>query len=281
MVRKLVQMSKKLLNMTLNDNLFPNDSPIVVNQDPVNPFKFNYQNEAGIVSTVNIRNASIGSAQIGSAQIDSANINNFSFNQGTGGSITLGGTLNGNGVMRVLNSGGTEVVRADNAGVTITNGNLTLQNSGGTAIIDSSGLISGANFPFGNYFNTDSVFTTNETLTDISGGSLSFITTRGTTNVFISFSGEVTYGGGFSSTNYGGEIAIKIDGTVQDPKLTSTYEFSSPNSFVMTNILSYSGIYSLAAGTHNLVLQFACTDNSNDGNASVYNKSLLYMILGS
>lgn len=103
--------------VNLNAQLFPTDSPIAQNQGAVTAFDFDAQNEAGVVSSAKIRNAAVGNAQIGTAAIGTANIGTLTFDQITGGTATLGGTLNGNGLLSIKNSGGTEIVRGDATGI--------------------------------------------------------------------------------------------------------------------------------------------------------------------
>lgn len=47
------------------------------------------------------------------------------FDWGTGGTLTLGGNNNTNGLLRILNASGTEIVRGDNTGLTVTNGSIS------------------------------------------------------------------------------------------------------------------------------------------------------------
>jgi len=94
----------------LTSNLFPVDSPIARNQGQVSAFQFDSDNERGVISAAKVRN--------------------FSFSQGQGGTLTLGGTLNGNGVLNINDSSGSSLVVADNNGITIKANN-------GTTIIDN------------------------------------------------------------------------------------------------------------------------------------------------
>lgn len=109
----------------LTDNLLVKDSPIVKHQGQISSFQFDYENEQGVISSSKIRNAAVGAAQIGSAAIGTAEVGTLSFNQISGGTATLGGTLDGNGLLTLLNAGGTEVVRLDNTGITITAGTIS------------------------------------------------------------------------------------------------------------------------------------------------------------
>lgn len=57
--------------------------------------------------------------EIPSAGIGSSSIRNFNFSQGSGGTLTLGGTASGAGVLLVTNAGGTEIVKADANGLVV------------------------------------------------------------------------------------------------------------------------------------------------------------------
>jgi len=91
------------------------EAPIIDRKIPQSAFEFDSQFEDGVISNAKIRQATIGSAQIGT----------ISFTQVSGGTATLGGTANGDGLLTVNNAGGTEVVRLDNTGITITAGTIT------------------------------------------------------------------------------------------------------------------------------------------------------------
>lgn len=78
--------------MTLNANLQPENSPIT-NSGAISPYSFDGQNERGVINAMKIKN--------------------FSFNSGTGGTLTLGGTANGSGFMQLKNENGTLIFTAD------------------------------------------------------------------------------------------------------------------------------------------------------------------------
>lgn len=163
--------------LDVNQSLFPNNSPIAINQAQVSSYQFDYQNEAGVVSSSKIRNASIGTAQIQA----------FNFNQGTGGTLTLGGTANGNGVLQVLNAAGGTVVQANNTGLAINNGSITINNSSGSLSYDLSGVVSSTNF-FDTSASTGGGL--NQAIsgtadTPLTGGTLSFSVSRDRLAMFI------------------------------------------------------------------------------------------------
>ena len=142
--------------MTLNNNLIPEDSPMARNQGQTSAYDFDSQNEAGVISYSKIKNlavdtakinnaaitnakiedAAITTAKIGTAQIttalivdlavtngkiDNLAVNNakiatFEFTKGTGGTLTLGGTTNGNGMMIINDASGAAIIKGDNLG---------------------------------------------------------------------------------------------------------------------------------------------------------------------
>jgi hypothetical protein len=118
------------------------EAPIIDRKIPMSAFEFDSQFEDGVISSAKIRQATIGSAQIGQ----------ISFSQITGGTATLGGAGNGDGLLTVNNAGGTQVVRLDNTGIVITAGTIsnvvvgTVNQTGGTitnAVIGTSQITGG------------------------------------------------------------------------------------------------------------------------------------------
>jgi hypothetical protein len=112
--------------MELNKYLQSNNSPIAQNQRLTSAYEFNSQFE---------RNS-----------VDLTKIKNFTFSAGTGGTLVLGGANNGNGLMQVKDSSGAVIVSADNTGILIEGGNIIVKNADNTTIIDTSGIVSTANF---------------------------------------------------------------------------------------------------------------------------------------
>ena len=237
----------------LDSFLFPVNSPVSQNQGQTSGYAFDYENEAGVISTAKIRNASIGTAQVGS----------ISFNQIAGGTAILGGTVNGNGFLSVKNSSGSEIVRADNAGLTVTNGSINIQNSSGTSIIDSSGLISSANFTTNVSTDSNTNSTTSTYFVNMGAANVSFVTSNPDTLVLLtaSFDGYVTD----SSASRQGVTYFEIDGSEYDPTNDRFYfqglvnnTYSSYTKITVASILS--------AGNHTARLKVA----SQNGTVTVH-----------
>lgn len=103
-------------DLGLNEFLQPENSPIT-GQGATSGYKFDYSTERGAVRGMQIQDAAITNAKIGTASIGTANIGTLSFNEISGGTARLGGTSNGDGVLNLYNSGGTQISQIDNDGV--------------------------------------------------------------------------------------------------------------------------------------------------------------------
>ena len=254
--------------------------------DTVTGFQFDTTNDRDIIRKVHMGTAIIGSAQIEDASITnakianlavtSAKINDFSFNQGTGGTLTLGGTNNGNGVLNVNNAAGSNVVTLNNTGLTVTNGSVTIQNTSGSTIIDSQGLVSTTNFLSDSFFGTNVQSFSSTSFTDYPNGSLSVVLAR-QAKVLITYSGDVSFSGISINTEYGASVALNLNGTIQNYPSRISLEWSETQANQVYTSTGKSQIYTLPAGTHAIKLQVA---NLEGVNSNVGNVSLLYMVLG-
>lgn len=94
----------------------------------------------------------------------------FSFSRGKGGTLTLGGSGNTNGVMQILNAAGVEIGRWDNNGITATKGSFT------GAITSNSAVITGGTIKLSAGGGWDSMI-------ELSDGSKNSVFTGGTIQV--------------------------------------------------------------------------------------------------
>lgn len=242
----------------------------------VDGYTFDANTERDSIQSMHIRDASITNAKIGTAAIGTANIGTLSFNEISGGTAVLGGTLNGDGVLSVRNSGGTEVVRADKDGIVVTANN-------GTTIIDGTGLVSTANF-ISNYVAQNSDQTTTSTsYGDLSGLSTTFTTTR-TANILIG----ATLAAYIENTDPGniGIVNFKfvLDGTDIGPVLL----LSGPGLGLPSQRQTISASFlqaSVSSGSHTLKIQWKMNSGSDlakvyGGGGSTNQNLLYYVILG-
>jgi len=261
--------------LNLDPFLFPKNSPYAQNQGATSGYDFDWGNEAGVISTSKIRSASIGNAQLGTAIIGTAQVGTLTFNEISGGTATLGGTLNGNGLVQVLNPAGGTVVQLNSSGLTVTNGSITIQNSGGTNIVDSAGLVSASVFEQDSYYSGSQVLGTNTfAYTDVTGSDLSVVLTRSAV-VLVTFFANVKLYATDPFRGYHIDVAIGINGTAQNQ--AGRFEVSNMNSD-LGSALGVATTYLLPSGTTTLNLRWAAfADTVSELNT----RGLNYCILGS
>lgn len=120
------------------------------------------------IGTARIADAAISTAKIEDAAITNAKIANLTWDKAQGGTATLGGEDNGDGMLELYDASGNlisgmdkdgihqydgadnEIVTIDKDGITIKNGKLSIENGDNSVFIDEKGLVSSV--VFGKYF---------------------------------------------------------------------------------------------------------------------------------
>lgn len=222
-----------------------------------------------------------------------AKIKNFNFNSGFGGTLTLGGTANGNGELYINNASGSLMIWGSRLGLigydgqgtaasniqfwldtidtSIYKGSVNIRDASDNASIDLYGLNS-----INGFVNTDSTSVslnqafTGTAETPVTGGTLTVVTNRASNILFL-----------YSSTGYlsgttaglNGYIGLFMDGSEVDPARrvhlntgnletgASHYIFSAP-----------------AAGTYTATLKGVL--NSGPGTMTLYSYAVSYAKLG-
>lgn len=227
----------------------------------------------------------IGTRLLQDGSITSAKIGTISNNVLQGGTATFGGADDTDGVILVKNAGGTVVVQIDNTGITVIDGNISIQNDGGTTIIDGSGLTT-ANFVSDSIVDLGNTRSTSSTsFTDVANTTLTFSLAKTANVLFLA-------GGDFSNYIADGEtcrefVGLNIDGTLY-PNATNGFGIVYLADDVIgddvTNVLpTWAGHYlaTLTAGTHTAKLQFCKNDvPTTSVDARVTNTQLSYVVLG-
>lgn len=216
-------------------------------------------------------------------------IKDFSFSSGIGGTLTLGGTANGNGLMVVEDGNGGTAITITNQGITVFGGNITILNAAGSTVINANGLDSMTNFQYTDLFNGNAAATTTSTsLVDISGGNIGTITTDHDINVLYYL---MVYGRNnslISSNNQNwGELAA-YDALLGIPTFNVLFAgmpttnvtfpggFTSTTQVVTDQMVGRSGILRLEAGTHAYKLQFKA-DNGGQAVIDAYQAGLVIL----
>lgn len=255
----------------LNERLQPLNSPIARNQGAVSSYDFDAQNERNSVNLTKIKN--------------------FSFSSGVGGTLTLGGTANGAGVLLIKDANGNIIVQGDSTGLTVFDGNLVVQNDDNTTIIDTSGIISTANFATDQVFSNILQTTASTSPQDVTGSSLAPFTLSRSTNLLVTMT-AFGYNNNFDADGDASMAIIcndSIDGDLMEFPIVGAYALSDIDIDFVGESWSWStnlnlsatsmSVYTpLDAGTHTLKLQFY-SNSSGTSNLAAY--LLNYMILGS
>lgn len=261
---------KDYSSLGLNQYLEP--SAAISNAQFNDAYTYQASLDRGAIDTRNLKNASITNAKL----------DTFSFNKGSGGTLVLGGTANGNGIFSLKNAGGTEIIGMDNSGMMINSGKITVKDSNGTTVMDSSGLFST------NVFRSDSVSsgavnsTTSGTAVDIPNSSLTTPSFTRNTRVLVFFLNS-TYLSGQSGGDYAGLINtyLTIDNSHYTTLNHQGYSVSGDASAV--DVLTQSGQYiaTLGSGTHTIKMQWKITQTSgNNAQANSLGFDIGYVVLG-
>lgn len=274
--------------MKLNKYLQPPEAPVTQTRKFTKGVDFDLNNDNNIITSLKLKDLSVTTAKIDNLAVTSAKINDFSFNSGQGGTLTLGGTANGNGVMKVNNSLGSAIVTADNAGILVEGGNIVVKNADNTTIIDTEGIVSTASFLTASVEDATTRTTTSSTFVDVSGGALTaFVTTRATKAIIFVSGFGYNIAWLQSATAMQLQATDSVDGVLVnfpitiESKLSSvsgtgspftTFGYSADYQFVSSSIIA-----DLTAGTHTLKLQYK---TNGSGTAELALTQLGYVILG-
>lgn len=152
---------------------------------------------------------------------------------------------------------------------------VTIKDSAGTSIIDSTGLISGANFQSDAVTHSGSQTTTSTSYVDVTGMSLSFTLARESKVLFMA-----TVTGCNQQSDLGHSMATVIDldgstigGMIVTPGFVNLYGALYQNG-------SGQVIQTVAAGSHTLKLRFKSSNASGTAAINADAKFLGYVILG-
>ena len=206
--------------------------------------------------------------------VRSAHIQSFSFDRGTGGTLTLGSANNAQGLLSVLNTSGAEVVRADSAGLTVTNGSVTIQDSAGSSVIDSAGLVSATSFTQARGTNSaDNQAIAGTAITPLENGTLSVILDRNALCLYM-----FTVDAYLTTSANGLHVYPTINGTIPLGGAGKYFVVLAATNQTLRSYTSYH-IEALPSGTNTLILNASLTDDSV-GTATVTRWKADYIILG-
>lgn len=205
--------------------------------------------------------------------IDTPKVRTLAFGKLKGGTCSLGGTADGDGVLSVSERAGTEIVRLDKAGITVNHGSITVKNTGGTTSIDSSGVVSTSNFVLTNYNGGPSQSFTGTTAVDVTGSEQEIVVGR-TVNVLFLYA-TTCYLIESAGNTADGETGLDIDGVY--PKCHTQFHSGETNLETRCNFF----VTTLSAGTTTVKAQSRlATIYAGTPSMTLSEFSWTYIILG-
>lgn len=274
----------------LNQYFQPINTPVSSSRGAIESFGFQSGIERSTINTMSIADLAVNNAKIGSASINDAKIGTLTFSVIAGGTANFGGTSNGNGVVSVKDSGGTERVRLDNSGVTVIGGSISVQNDSGSTSFDNKGVVSAQNFVTANttasYTGTILQSIDSTSYTDLTNSSTTFVLGRAAfvlvlANAIQSVSidaGTTIWSRGFLTVNVDGS---STDQAIEDARHdVSTGDYRGGGNTIYSNGIHY--FTSLAAGTHTVKLQgkVANVSGPSGGTLQIWGFRQTYIIYG-
>lgn len=211
-------------------------------------------------------------------------VDSINWEKGFGGTLTLGGANNVNGVLSIKDATNTEKVLLDKDGITVSDGKITIKNDSGDTTIDSKGIVSTANFASDTAVSLNNTRTTSSTsFVNVSNTTLTFTLTRSANVLFLLWGDFSNYGGdGDIASEY---VALKINSTLY-PDATNGfgnvfYWADQAGSDVSFASSSWHGHYlaQLAAGSYTALMQFR-KQGAATVDARVIDTGITYIILG-
>lgn len=223
-----------------------------------------------------INAGTIDASLITVTNLDASNITagSLSCNYLSGGTLSLGGTANSNGVFSLKDEGGTEKIAMNKDGLTVYNGQVTIQDAAGSTVIDSGGLNSVNTFQSGQALKTSNQNWVSGTYAYVDGLSATLALDRPAQVLIMS---SVT---GYHYDADGLLICqLHYNGTAIGPEWIAGAQVAMAQVSI-TGATSY--IYSAPAGTG--TIQVWARQNNSPGTAvieaSFLNSVLNYVVLG-
>ncbi len=222
-----------------------------------------------------LKGEQVGTARIADAAITNAKIKDLTWDKAQGGTATLGGLNNVDGVLEINDASSNQIGKWDKDGILINDGKLEIRNDGDVISIDSKGIVSTSNFTITNTNSASLGQTIQGTTADITGSSMTFTLARAKNTLFIASMNACTVE---SVGNSGNAFAyIDIDGS--EP-YANRMLWNSGNTF-LNNGATFAVKTDLSVGSHTVKLRGTHGHTSGTGSSFyVYSFTIGYIQFG-
>lgn len=174
-----------------------------------------------------LKGEQVGTARIADAAITNAKIKDLTWDKAQGGTATLGGLNNTDGILSIRDNANVEKIVLDKDGILINDGKIVIKNDEDTTFLDSKGLVSSAVFGiYGDRETTISNIVGNYGPTVLLSPSIEITTKRTNTNILLFLT--ITSGGyptnpSSNVTSSGFAISTYEENIIQDYLLYGPY----------------------------------------------------------
>lgn len=230
-----------------------------------------------------LKGEQVSTARIADAAITNAKIKDLTWDKARGGTATLGGLNNVDGILSINDSSGVEKVVLDKDGILVKDGKITIKNGDDVSIIDQYGIISNNVFPVSSI--SGSPYSTIDSSTYVTVGiPISFTLTR-SINALVILSMINASQPVDSGLSCSGRNIINVNSSVDGDILNAFYD--SYANVVLNNsentasrTYSYSNTVTLSPGSHEIELQIKI-DSIVNIKTIINGYSLSIILLGS
>jgi len=248
-----------------------------------------FRDVARIIERINVIERKLSGDQIDSvrikdAAITNAKIDSLTWDKGQGGTLSLGGAANVDGVLSLKDASDVEKILFDKDGITITDGKITVKDSSDTTIIDAFGLVSTANFANDSVSASNVISTTSTSFIDVDSITLTTPTLSREANILILFTVQAAINtSDGSSGDWFVLFILDIDGVEQIANYIGqggSKSAGGDQNGVGWMTPTIHAITSLAAGSHVIKVKWEVVNNSGTGKAYAMKRTLSYVLLG-
>lgn len=230
-----------------------------------------------------LKGEQVGTARIADAAITNAKIANLTWDKAQGGTATLGGAANGDGILTVKDESDNSIVIVDKDGILVEGGKIIVKNGEDNSIIDENGIVSTNVFPISSISGSPYTDITGTSYVTIGAG-INIVLTRSVKALIILSS--INASGQINNTlDCSGRTELLIDSDVDGSLLGAFYDsFITVATGVRENIISktysYSNIVTLGIGDHTINFKVKLSGNTNLS-TTINSYSLSIVLLGS